>query len=186
MTRHEIRLQGLGGQGIISAGRLIGETACIRERKEAVMTEDYSPYITGGWSTADLVISDEPIDYPLVTHPNILVAMSQDGFDNNWIITTPDATIIVEKEMINTCPVQGRKLFSVPALSIAEELGKRVVANIVILGFLAAKTRIVNPDSLQAAILARYAKATDLNRTAFQRGVELASHPAEVLELTAR
>lgn len=148
------------------------------------MTEDYSPYITGGWSRADLIISDEPIDYPLVTHPNILVAMSQDGFDDNWKSTQPDATIIVEKGMINTCPVQERKLFSVPALSIAEELGKRVVANIVILGFLAAKTRVVSIEALQAAIVARYAKAADLNRRAFGRGVELASHTGEVLELT--
>jgi len=148
-----------------------------------VMTEDYSPYITGGWSRADLVISDEPIDYPLVTRPNILVAMSQDGFDGNWKSTQPDATIIVEKGMINTCPVQDRKLFAVPALSIAEELGKRVVANIVILGFLAAKTRVVSTESLQAAILARYAKAADLNRKAFQRGVELATQTEEVLEL---
>lgn len=184
MTRCEVRLQGLGGQGIISAGRLIGETASIKERREAVMTEDYSPYITGGWSRADLVISDEPIDYPLVTHPNILVAMSQDGFDDNWKCTLPDATIIVEKGMINTCPVQDRKLFSVPALSIAEEMGKRVVANIVMLGFLAAKTRVVNMESLQSTILVKYAKAADLNRRAFQRGVELASHTAGVLELT--
>ena len=185
MTRHEIRLHGLGGQGIISAGRLIGEAASIRERKEVVMTEDYSPYITGGWSRADLIISDEPIDYPLVIRPNILVAMSQDGFNDNWKSTQPDATIIVEKGMIDTCPVQERKLFSVPALSIAEELGKRVVANIVILGFLAARTHVVSIESLQAAILARYAKAADLNCRAFQRGVELASDTAEVLELIA-
>src|SRR5208337_3433498 len=111
--------------------------------------------------------------------------MSQDGFNDNWKSTQPDATIIVEKGMINTCPVQDRKLFSVPALSIAEELGKRVVANIVILGFLAAKTHVVSIESLQAAILARYAKAADLNRRAFQRGVELASQTAEVLELIA-
>jgi 2-oxoglutarate ferredoxin oxidoreductase subunit gamma len=183
MTRCEVRLHGLGGQGIISAGRLIGQAASIHERKEAVMTEDYSPYITGGWSRADIIISDEPIDYPLVTRPNILVAMSQDGFDDNWKSTQPDATIIVEKEMVSTCPVQDRKLFSVPALNIAEELGKRVVANIVVLGFLAAKTHVVSAESLQAAILARYPKAADLNRRAFQRGVELASHTTEVLEL---
>jgi 2-oxoglutarate ferredoxin oxidoreductase subunit gamma len=186
MTRHEIRFHGLGGQGIISAGRLIGEAASIRERREAVMTEDYSPYITGGWSRADLIISDEPIDYPLVTHPNILVAMSQDGFDDNWKITAPDATIIVEKGMVNTRPVQGRTILPVPALSIAEELGKRVVANIVILGFLAAKTWLVSSESLLAAIIARYPKAADLNRRAFQRGAELSSQTTEVLELTAR
>jgi 2-oxoglutarate ferredoxin oxidoreductase subunit gamma len=175
MTRHEIRIQGLGGQGIISAGRLIGEAASVREHREAVMTEDYSPYVTGGWSRADLIISDEPIDYPLVTRPNILLAMSQDGFDDNWKSTAPGATIIVEKGMVATCPVEGRKLFAVPALRVAEELGRRVVANIVFLGFIAAKTRLVSPESLQAAILARYPKAADLNRKAFQSGFELAS-----------
>ncbi len=184
MTRQEIRLHGVGGQGIISAGRLIGEAASLHERREAVMTEDYSPYITGGWSRADIVISDEPIDYPLVTKPDILVAMSQDGFDDNWNTTDPNATIIVEKSMVKPGFVQNRRLFSVPALSVAEELGKRVVANIVILGFLATKTRVVSPESLEAAILTRYAKAADLNRRAFGRGVELASQAVEVPELT--
>jgi 2-oxoglutarate ferredoxin oxidoreductase subunit gamma len=181
--RQEIRLQGLGGQGIISAGRLIGEAVSLHERKEAVMTEDYSPYITGGWSRADLVISDEPIDYPLVTKPNILVAMSQDGFDDNWKSTGPNATIIVEKGFVKTCPVEARRLFLVPALSEAETLGRRVVANIVMLGFLAQETRVVNRDSLEAAILARYAKAADLNRKAFQRGMELASQARATVEL---
>lgn len=183
MTRQEIRLHGLGGQGIISAGRLIGEAASLHERKEAVMTEDYSPYITGGWSRADLIISDESIDYPLVTRPNILVAMSQDGFDDNWKNTAHDATIIVEKGIVKTCPVEERKLFPVPALSIAEELGRRVVANIVLLGFLAEKTGVVSRDSLLAVILTRYAKAADLNRRAFGKGVELASQSVSVVEM---
>jgi 2-oxoglutarate ferredoxin oxidoreductase subunit gamma len=184
MTRQEIRVHGLGGQGIISAGRLIGEAASLRERKEVVMTEDYSPYITGGWSRADLVISDEPIDYPLVTKPNILLAFSQDGFDDNWKTTASNATIIVEKGMVKTCPVENRKLFSVPALSIAEELGRRVVANIFMLGYLAEKTKVVSRESLLAAILSRYPKATALNSKAFGRGVELSSKEVAVLELT--
>ena len=183
MTRLEVRLHGLGGQGIISAGRLIGEAASLREHKEVTMTEDYSPYIMGGWSRADLVISTEPIDYPLVTRPNILVAFSQDGFDDNWKQTAPDATIIVENGMVNTRPVDSRKLFAVPALAVAEELGKRVVANIVMLGYFAEKTRAVGLDPLLTAILTRYAKAADLNRRAFGRGVELAS-PVEAHELT--
>jgi 2-oxoglutarate ferredoxin oxidoreductase subunit gamma len=183
MTRKEIRLQGLGGQGIISAGRLIGEAASLRERKEAIMTEDYSPYITGGWSRADLVISEEPIDYPLVTKPNILVAMSQDGFDDNWKITVPDAVIITEKGIVKPSPVEGRKLYPIPGLNIAEQLGKRVVANIVFLGFLAERTGVVSSTSLEAAILGRYPKAAELNRTAFRKGVELATQAAEVVQL---
>ena len=124
MTRQEIRLHGMGGQGIITAGHLIGEAVSLHERREAVMTEDYSPYVTGGWSRADLVISDEPIDYPLVSKPDILIAMSQDGLDDNWKTTNQDCTIIVESGFVNTEAVKDRKLFAVPALSIAEELGK--------------------------------------------------------------
>ena len=183
MRRQEIRLQGLGGQGIISAGYLIGSAVSLQEHREAVMTEDYSPYITGGWSRADLVISDETIDYPLVTQPNILVALSQDGFDANWNITAPDATIITEASMVKATVPDGRKLYSVPALNVAEELGRRVVANIVTLGFFAAKTKAVNRDALLNAILQRYPKATDLNRKAFLRGIELASNQKNVLEV---
>ena len=183
MKRQEIRLQGLGGQGIISAGFLIGAAVTLQEHREAVMTEDYSPYITGGWSRADLVISDEPIDYPLVKQPNILVALSQDGFDSNWNLTAPDATIITEKSMVQVNSSTGRKLYPVPALSVAEELKRRVVANIVVLGFLAEKTKVVNRDSLLKAVLNRYPKTADLNRKAFSRGAELASGSQEVLEV---
>jgi 2-oxoglutarate ferredoxin oxidoreductase subunit gamma len=183
MKRLEIRLQGLGGQGIISAGFLIGSAVSLQEHREAVMTEDYSPYITGGWSRADLVISDEPIDYPLVKEPNLLIALSQDAFDSNWNLAAADATIITEASMVKVDHLDGRKLYSVSALSVAEELKRRVVANIVVLGFVAEKTKIVGRDALLKAILNRYPKATDLNRKAFLSGVELAAESEQVLEV---
>ena len=173
--RHEIRLQGSGGQGIITAGRLIGEAVSLREHKEAIMTENYTPYVRGGSSRADLIISDEPIDYPLVTKPDILVAMSQDALDNNWEHTSNDANIFVESGRVNAPSLNGRRLFNVPALRIAEELGSKVVANIVILGVLAAETRIVSRDALESAIAARYPKEAELNRQAFAQGYTLFS-----------
>lgn len=179
MSHQEIRLQGFGGQGIITAGRLIGEAASLHERKHAVMTEDYSPYVTGGWSRADIIVSDEPIDYPLVSNPDLLVAMSQDGLDDNWRKTKDDGEIIFEKSMVNASAVSGHRMFAVPALSVAEKLGKKVVANIVVLGFLTAKTGVVCRESMQDAILKRYPKAAELNKTAFQRGLELAATEAQ-------
>lgn len=178
MIRQEIRLQGLGGQGIITAGHLIGEAVSLHDRKEAVMTEDYSPYITGGWSRADLVISDEKIDYPLVSKPEILVAMSQDALDGNWKSTQKNAAIIVETGLVNAEAVEERRVAGVPALRIAEELGKKVVANIVMLGFLTASTKVASRGAMEAVILKRYPKAADLNREAFDRGYQLA--PQEV------
>jgi 2-oxoglutarate ferredoxin oxidoreductase subunit gamma len=172
---HEIRLEGSGGQGIITAGRLIGEAVSLREHKEAIMTESYSPYVRGGSSRADLVISDEPIDYPLVTKPDILVAMSQEALDNNWEHTSNHATIFVESGRVNVPSLNGRKLFTVPALRIAEELGSKVMANIVILGALTAETRIVARDSMESAIADRYPKEAELNRQAFAQGYKLFS-----------
>lgn len=173
MRRQEIRLQGLGGQGIITAGHLIGEAVSLHDRKEAVMTEDYSPYVTGGWSRADLVISNEKIDYPLVSRPQILVAMSQDALDDNWKLTAPSARLITEADLVKTADVKNRKVFAVPAQKIAEELGRKVVANIVMLGFVTAATRIASREAMISAITRRYPKAAELNRQAFDRGFAL-------------
>lgn len=175
MTRLEVRIQGLGGQGIITAGHLIGEAVSLHDRKEAVMTEDYSPYITGGWSRADLVVADEKIDYPLVSRPDILIAMSQDALDDNWKGTATNATIITEAGLVESSAVKNRRVYSVPALSLAEELGKKVVANIVMLGYLTAKTGIASREAMMAAIARRYPKAAELNRQAFDRGYMLSS-----------
>jgi len=176
----EIRLQGLGGQGIITSGHLIGEAISLHEHKNAIMTEDYSPYITGGWSRANLVISDEPIDYPLVSSPHVLVAMSQDGLDDNWKITQPKATVIVDSGLVKTEAVTDRDVFAIPALKIAEELGKRVVANIVMLGFLTGKTRLIKREAMEETIVKRYPKAAELNRKAFDRGNLLAEQGASI------
>jgi len=173
VTRREVRLQGLGGQGVITAGHLIGEAVSLHDREYAVMTEDYSPYVTGGWSRADVVISHESIDYPLVTKPDVLLAMSQDALDENWQITQPNATIIVDAGLVKTPDVKGRRVFAVPALSTAEELGRKVVANIIMLGFLTASCKLASREAMVTAITKRYPKATELNRQAFDRGYAL-------------
>jgi 2-oxoglutarate ferredoxin oxidoreductase subunit gamma len=170
----EIRLQGIGHQGAIAAGHIVGEAASLHEHKEALMIEDQNPYVVGGWSRADLIISDEPIDYPLVTKPDILVAMSQDGLDDNWRSTSKDATIVVESGLVSSQNVKGRKLFRVPALSIAEKLGKKALENIVILGFLIAKTGIVGRDAMKSVIANRDAKTVELGLQALVQGYQLA------------
>jgi 2-oxoglutarate ferredoxin oxidoreductase subunit gamma len=171
--QHEIRLQGMRGQEIIAAGQIIGEAVSLHERKEALMTEDCGSYVVGGCVRADLIISDEPIDYPLVTKPEILVAMSQDGLDDNWNNTPKDAILIVDPSYVNPQSVYGRKVFSVPALSIAEKLGNKALAHIVMLGYLTAKTSIVSRAAMESAIADRYPNAIELNLQAFARGYEL-------------
>jgi 2-oxoglutarate ferredoxin oxidoreductase subunit gamma len=175
MMHREIRLEGSGGQGIITAGLLIGEAVSLREHKEAIMTESYSPYVRGGSSRADLIVSDEPIDYPLVTRPDILVAMSQEALDTNLEHTAKDATILVESGRVNASSLNGRRVVAVPALKLAEGLGRKVVANIVMLGVLTAETHIVGREAIESAIAERYPKETELNRRAFAQGYNLSS-----------
>lgn len=173
MTRWEIRVAGSGGQGAITAGHIVGEAASLFDRKEAIMTEDYSPYVTGGWSRADVIISDESIDYPLILNPDALIAMSQESLDTHWQYVKEGGLVLVERSIVDPAKVQGRQLLAVPGIAIAEELGRRVIANIVLLGAFTAATGIVSPDAMKQALAKRFPKAAELNRVAFDRGFAL-------------
>lgn len=172
MTRREIRLWGLGGQGIITAGHIIGQAALLFDKKDAIMTEDYSPYITGGWSKADVVVSDEPIDYPLILKPDVLVAMSQEAFDLGWKKLKENGLIVIEKDMVNPEKSEGVRVVKVPAVALAEGLGRKVVANIAMLGAVTTLSNIVSPDAVKEAIKRRFPKAAELNMKAFQQGAD--------------
>src|SRR3990170_4993194 len=78
--RQEVRLAGFGGQGIILAGYVLGKAAALYDGKNAILTQSYGPEARGGACSAELVISDEPIDYPLLSQPDFLVCMSQEAF----------------------------------------------------------------------------------------------------------
>lgn len=172
--RWEVRIGGLGGQGAITAGYILGEAATLFDGKEAVMTEDYSPYITGGWSRADLVIADGAIDYPLVSEADVLIALSQDTLDTHWPATKKGAVILTERTIINPAAVKERRVIAVPAIKTADALGRRVVANIVMLGAFAAATGIVSAEALKKALAKRFPKAVELNMAAFDRGYAFA------------
>ncbi len=173
--RWEVRITGLGGQGAITAGHILGRAAVIYDGKEAVVTEGYSPYITGGWSRADVVIADEPIDYPLVTKLDALLTMYQEGLDTNLKLVKPQGFIITEKTMVNAAGAGGLRVFEVPALLIADRLGKRILLNVVMLGALVGFLGVVSPDAVKRALADRFPKAAELNRRAFDAGFEVAS-----------
>src|SRR3972149_7606969 len=78
--RQEVRLGGFGGQGIVLAGYILGKAAALYDGKEAVFTQSYGPEARGGACAAELVISDDVIDYPMVSRPDLLVLMSPEAF----------------------------------------------------------------------------------------------------------
>jgi 2-oxoglutarate ferredoxin oxidoreductase subunit gamma len=173
-VRAEVRFAGFGGQGIISAGKITGRAAAIFAGKHAVMMQSYGPEARGGACNADLVVSDTPIGYPQLHTPNLLVIMSQEAFDKYGANIQPDGTLIVDEDLVELAgdpPVE--KFYRVPATRMADQLGRKIVANVVMLGALAAITGVVDRQAMLDAILNSVPPRTkELNENAFNAGYE--------------
>lgn len=173
--RWEIRIAGLGGQGAITVGHILGRAAVLYDGKEAVVTEGYSPYVIGGWSRADIIVSDDSIDFPLISKLDVLVTMYQDGLEQNLKLVKPDGVVLAEEKLVDTTRIREKKVVSIPAASAAESLGRKILTNVVLLGSLAAVSRAVSMDSLTKAVSDRFPKAAELNTKALQCGFDLAT-----------
>jgi 2-oxoglutarate ferredoxin oxidoreductase subunit gamma len=170
--RQEVRLGGFGGQGIVLAGYLLGKAAALYDGKEAVFTQSYGPEARGGACAAELIIGDEPIDYPMVSNPKLLMLMSQEAFKKYGSAVAEGAQIVVDADLVEGA-TEKDWLGHIPATRIAEELGNRMVANVIMLGFLCATTGVVSREALEESIRTTVRPAlVDLNIQAFARGFE--------------
>jgi len=168
-VRTEIRIAGFGGQGVVLAGLLLGEAA-IRDGKQAVQTQSYGPESRGGAARSEILISDAKIDYPKVIEADVLVALSQEAFDKFRPAVKKGGTIIIDRDLVNA---KEDKVHSAPFTKMADNLGKKVVANSVMLGYLVASTEVISAESMQAVIREKVPKHTiDLNLQAYDKGIE--------------
>jgi len=171
-ARHEIRLSGAGGQGIILAGYLVAQASAIYQHQNAVLIQDYGPEARGGSCRADVVVSAERVLYPYIDTPSVLIAMSQQAFDKYLPHIRPGATVIIDRDLVRPNGYTGPVL-SVPARAIAEQLGRPAVANVVMLGFFTAVTNIVSLAAMKESLLNSVLKnAEELNIAALERGYE--------------
>jgi len=173
-NRYEIRLAGSGGQGLILAGIILAEAAGIYDGKFVAQTQSYGPAARGGASKAEVVISEEEIDYPKAIKPDVLLAMNQKSLDTYIFDLKPDGLLIVDATFVQEVPTT--RVVAIPFTEIArEQVGKVVAANIVALGALAVLTKAVSLKSLKAAVLGRIPKGTEeLNKKALQAGIAAA------------
>ena len=171
-TQTEIIVTGFGGQGIILTGRILGMSASIGDKKESTLVQAYGPESRGGACNAQVIISDKPIHYPYVSTPHILVAMSQAGYDKFAPALQPDAVLLVDQDLVN--PEQAPcDHFAIPATRMAENLGNKMMANIIMLGFCTAITKAVSTASAQASIARSVPKGTEeRNIEAFNKGFD--------------
>lgn len=190
MKLTEIRMAGFGGQGVILAAIIVGKAASIFEGEYATMTQSFGPEARGGACSAQVILSDEPILYPYVTQPDVLVTMSQEAYTKFTPDLKEDGILIVEKDLVRVSELKrGVRVYSVPATRLAEELGKRMVQNVVMVGFFAAVTDLLNPDSLRQAVGDSVPSAfRELNLKAFDKGFEYgrANHATSEMIADAR
>jgi 2-oxoglutarate ferredoxin oxidoreductase subunit gamma len=165
----QIRISGFGGQGVALAGYILGKALSLYSGLEAVMTQAYGPEARGGASSATIVVSDVPVDYPFVQHPDILVVLSQEAYTKFRPAVKADATILIDADLVHT--LAGDHHYAIPATRLATDLGRRIVANVVMLGFLTAVTEIVSRTAMEQAIETSVKPHTvSLNLQAFSTG----------------
>lgn len=171
--RVEIRFVGLGGQGIIKAGLITATAACIYCNKNAVLTQSYGPESRGRISRSEVIISDDEIDFPMATEPDILVLMAQYAYDRYADSVKKGGIIILDPDLIpREKKIENAKVFRIPATRIAESLGERIAANIVMLGALTAITGVIDVEAMIKAIRENIPEGLEVNLEAFKRGYE--------------
>jgi 2-oxoglutarate ferredoxin oxidoreductase subunit gamma len=172
--RIEIRFAGFGGQGIIKSGIIVAAAASIHAGKNSVQTQSYGPESRGGACKSEVVISDAEIDFPKVIQPDVLVIMSQHAYGEFADDIKPGGTLIIDSEMVpREKKLENVKIYRVPATKIADQLGRRIVANIVMLGAFVSITKLLDENSVKESIKENIPKGTEeLNLAAFDKGFE--------------
>ena len=167
---------GFGGQGVITAGYITGRAAAVYEDKESTLTRVYGPEARGSACYSGVVVDEEEIDYPYVLTPEIMVIMSQEAYEKFLPQLKDGGVLIIDSSIVKPDErAEKYKLYRVPASQIAEEMGARVVANVVVLGVVAKIWDGVSVEGLRKSVKATVPKRhLDLNLRAFQRGIELA------------
>jgi len=176
MKKIEIRLAGIGGQGVVLSSVILGRAASIYDKMYAIQTQTYGSDMRGGDVCAEVIIAEERIIYPVINNPDILVALDQKAYDNNFNDLKPEGIIITDSDLVNVSSLkEGQIHYNGSFNKIAiEELKRKAVANMIMLGFLQEETKIVTFGALEKAIADLVpSKTLGLNLKALQIGVNI-------------
>ncbi len=170
----DIRFSGFGGQGIIKSGTLIGKAASLHDDKFATLTQSFGPEARGGACSAQLVIDKVPVLYPYIVRPEILVSMSQEAYEKFLDDLLPKGILLTDTDLVK--PHKIRKdvdMYSIPATRIAEEMGNRIFANVVMVGFFTAITKVVDSEAMKKALPGSVPERfININIDAFEKGFQ--------------
>jgi 2-oxoglutarate ferredoxin oxidoreductase subunit gamma len=185
MSTLEIQIGGFGGQGVILAGMTIGRGLVLYDGCHVSLTQSFGPEARGSACSCQLVVSREPVLYPYMTNPHILVTLSQEAYRRFTPKLRPGGILIIEEDLVRPDGLSlETPLYCVPATRLAEELGRKMVMNMVLVGFFTAVTqnlprewgfgeRLMQMESARRAVSESVPPGTEaLNLAAFDKGYQ--------------
>ena len=169
-----MRISGLGGQGVVLAGQILGRAAAY-DGKNVVQTQSYGAEARGSAARSEVIISEGKIGFPEVRKCDILIAMNQEALDRHFKDLKKDGVLLIDSTYVNKTPSTRAKIFKIPATEIAEKtFGAKIYANMFMLGALTKITNIVSEKAIERAIEDTIGeKTSDTNRQAYKKGQEL-------------
>ena len=175
IDRTDVQLGGFGGQGIMSAGRIIGQAATIYDKIEACFTQSYGPEARGGAAGSQVVVAVEPIHHPHLISPSSAIIMSQEAYAKYAPNLTADGILLIDDGLV-TLPEDHRrdlKTYGIAATQIAEEFGNSRAANSAMLGFWAAIVGAVSQEAMRQSLADSVPpKTLEVNLSVFDVGFE--------------
>lgn len=169
-----ILITGFGGQGVIMAGDILGKAATLYDGRFATMTQAYGPEARGGACSAQIIIGEEEVLFPYIKEPHVLICLSQEGYSKNFGSLRKGGMLLLDSDLVRTKDINPDvTTYTIPATRFAEELGNKMMANIVMLGFLAAISDVISGEALRKAVLTSVPEPTrEINVRAFERGFD--------------
>ena len=172
--RYSVRVAGFGGQGVITMGYVLANAASLHHTLNALMVQSYGPAARGGSCRADVILSENPIDYPKSDSVDVLVALSFDGYSSFSNNVKDGGVIIYDVGLVEVNEkTDGVCYYGVSGLEVARKLGNPLAANMVMLGALQAITGIIPLEALRLSVMDRFPRFVDLNIKALEEGFRL-------------
>lgn len=177
METKRIVFSGSGGQGVITAAIILAEASVMYEDLNAVQTQAYGPEARGGSTRADVIISDEPIYYPKVDHPNLVICLTQEAYNRFSRVIRPGGLLLTDSHYVRQDPrVDARQVELGMYEAVVNDIGKPIVFNICVLGALIGLTGLIRAESILRVLETKIqADFVEINRRALQTGLGMVS-----------
>ena len=183
MSKLRLVFSGSGGQGVITAAIILAEAAVIYDGMNATQSQSYGAAARGGVTRSDIILDYEPIDFPEVVQPNVVVCLTQEAYNSTSGIIRPGGIMLTDPKYVQTMKKVDAKQLELPMYEqVMEKIGKPIVYNICMLGALVGITELIAPESLLQVLAKRIpADFLAMNERALDIGLVLGRQYQQVI-----